>query len=71
MVIKLKKYMEAGVKEYWVVDPKKKLVLVYDFQKDVYPEIHGFEDTITISLMDGGCTIDLAEMYEEIRFLYE
>lgn len=31
---KLFKYRTAGVKEYWVVDPDKKLVTVYNFVED-------------------------------------
>ena len=31
MYVKLGKYMEAGVREYWLVDPKGKKVIVYDF----------------------------------------
>ncbi|MBQ4577016.1 MAG: Uma2 family endonuclease, partial [Firmicutes bacterium] len=29
MTIKLNKYLEAGVREYWLVDPEKKKVIVY------------------------------------------
>ncbi|MBO6299876.1 MAG: Uma2 family endonuclease [Lachnospiraceae bacterium] len=31
---KMIKYREAGVKEYWIVDPIDKRVYVYDFNKD-------------------------------------
>lgn len=31
---KLIKYHEAGVREYWIVDPIDKRVYVYDFEKD-------------------------------------
>lgn len=33
MVDKLNTYMTSGVKEFWVVDPKNKLVLVYGFKE--------------------------------------
>ncbi len=32
MVDKLNIYMLSGVKEFWVIDPKKKIVLVYGFK---------------------------------------
>lgn len=32
--IKLFRYRTAGVKEYWVVDPEKNHVIVYDFEHD-------------------------------------
>ncbi len=31
---KLFKYRTAGIREYWIVDPKKELVLVYSFEGD-------------------------------------
>ena len=37
-MIKLFKYRTAGVKEYWIVDPLKKLVTVYDFEQDGFGE---------------------------------
>ena len=37
-MIKLFKYRTAGVKEYWIVDPLKKLVTVYDFANDGFGE---------------------------------
>ena len=37
-MIKLFKYRTAGVKEYWIVDPLKKLVTVYDFLQDGFGE---------------------------------
>ena len=35
---KLFKYRSAGVREYWVVDPEKKRVVVYNFEKDTMME---------------------------------
>lgn len=32
MVYKLNTYMSAGVKEYWVVDPKSKSIIIYEFE---------------------------------------
>lgn len=31
---KLFKYRAAGVREYWIVDPDRKSILVYDFEQD-------------------------------------
>lgn len=71
MITKLNKYMSAGVREYWMIDPKKKSVLVYDFEHDQYPAIFGFEDQVPVHIWDGECVIDFQEVYEHIRFLYE
>lgn len=37
--LKLSKYIEAGVREYWIVDYMQEKVLVYFFESDVYPVI--------------------------------
>ena len=35
-VTKFKLYQEAGVKEYWIIDPIEKLLNVYFLQNDIY-----------------------------------
>lgn len=71
MFIKAGKYQNAGVKEYWMVDPDKKQVLVYDFTTDCSVELHGFDEKIAVHIFDGDCEIDMPEIYEEIKFMYE
>ena len=70
-VVKLNKYLNAGVREYWMIDPMKQKVIVYDFEHDDYPEIFGFDAKIPVGIWDGECVIDFAEVYEHVRFLYE
>ena len=72
MIIKLKKYEAAGVREYWMIDPDKKKLMVYHFdQEDIFPEIYGFDQKVSINVLDEPCEIDLKDMYEYIAFLYE
>ena len=72
MFLKLKKYEAAGVREYWMIDPDKKKLLVYNFaQEDSFPEIYGFDQKVAITVMDEPCEIDLKDLYEYIAFLYE
>lgn len=61
-VIKLSKYMNAGVKEYWIVDPFKKKVLVYKFEDDDSPEIYSFDDMIPVGISGGKCVIDFSKV---------
>lgn len=42
---KLFKYRTAGVREYWIVDASKNLILIYDFEND-NSEQYSFSDTI-------------------------
>lgn len=69
-IIKLHKYMEAGVKEYWMIDPDKRKIIVHNFEQDDYT-IYGFDNTISVGIWNGDCRIDFSEVYESIRFLYE
>ena len=48
--IKLFKYRMAGVREYWIVNPEKKLVSVYRFGEEEQIEIYSFDDEIPISI---------------------
>lgn len=41
---KLLKYNTAGVREYWIVDPTKELVMVYRFEKETMDQYSFCED---------------------------
>ena len=69
MYVKLGKYMEAGVREYWLVDPKGKKVIVYDFEAEVTPSIYGFSSKVPVGIFKGECEVDFAKIYEYISFL--
>ena len=49
---KLFKYHTAGVREYWVVDPDRKMVTIYNFEKDSMVE-YSFEDNIPVGIFEG------------------
>ncbi|WP_330364419.1 Uma2 family endonuclease [Butyrivibrio sp. XPD2002] len=69
MTLKLSKYEKAGVKEYWIVDPDKQKIIVYDFAHDFDVSIYGFGDDVPIGLYDGKCRIDFKTILDEIKFL--
>lgn len=58
-VKKLDKYMEAGVREYWMVDMKQKKVVVYQFDSETYPVIYGFEQPVPVGIYGGKLQIDM------------
>lgn len=65
MVLKLHKYQQAGVKEYWIVDPKHRNVTVHYFEDEDYaPEMYGFQDVIPVRISNGVCRVDFSQVGE-------
>lgn len=64
MSIKLSKYMEAGVREYWMVDPEKKRVLVYPLEKEELPTMYSFHDQVPVGIFGGEMSVDFGQMEE-------
>ncbi|GFI49296.1 hypothetical protein IMSAGC020_00492 [Lachnospiraceae bacterium] len=48
---KLFKYNTAGVREYWIVDPTKELVMVYRFEKETMDQ-YSFGEDIPVGIYD-------------------
>ena len=72
ITVKFRKYLEAGVKEYWLVYPEeKKIVAYHDLQGDQIPTVYSFEDTVPVHIWKEECLIDLAAVYGRIAFLYD
>lgn len=59
--IKLFKYCSAGVREYWIVNPDKKFVNVYDLEKDQVSGVYTFDDDIPVTIYPG-FSINIAEL---------
>ena len=59
-LIKLLKYQKAGVREYWIVDPQKKRVMVYDFSSENMEE-YSFSDIIKSHIYED-FSIDFSEL---------
>ena len=49
---KLFKYRDAGVREYWIVDPSKEQVIVYRFEKETMEE-YSFGEDIPVGIYEG------------------
>lgn len=64
--IKFKLYQQAGVREYWIVDPDKKLVLVYALVNGQYyvPEVYTAKDAVPVGVLED-CNVDLASVFPE------
>ena len=59
--IKLFKYCDAGVREYWIVDPIKNIIIVYNFEGETTTEIYSFTDKIKAGIYDD-LEIDFSEI---------
>lgn len=59
--IKLFKYRTAGVREYWIVNPQKKTVMVYDFENEERTQQYSFDDIIPVCIYED-LSINIGEL---------
>lgn len=64
------------MREYWIVFPEEKKVLVYLFEKakeaaDIVPREYSLADRVPVGIWDDKCEVDFGEIYEQCSFLYE
>ena len=71
MYLKYFKYANAGVREYWMIDPKSKRIVQYDMEHLELPAIYSFEDQVPVCIWDKRCKISFREIMENIAFLFE
>ena len=71
--IKLDKYTSAGVREYWIVDPKKKCIVAYteDGEGDYDIALYSFQDKVPVFIFHNDCKVDFQEIYDYVAFMYE
>ena len=60
MFLKTQKYRTAGVREYWMIDPEKKVVIVYHFENEDEYAVYSFRDQIPVGIYEGDLKIDFA-----------
>lgn len=72
LLIKLQKYIRAGVREYWVINPKEKQVTVYrNGEEGLQLRSYSFSEKVPVGIWEDGYSVDFGEIYERIGFLYE
>ena len=53
-------YVDAGVREYWIVDPEKQRTMVYRYEDDAAPMIVPFDQELTVGIY-GDLVINIAQ----------
>ncbi|MDE7312690.1 MAG: Uma2 family endonuclease [Eubacterium sp.] len=63
---KLYYYKNAGVREYWIVDPRRKIVTVNYFEKNMLNIQYSFDSTIKVHIYDD-LLIDFSDIAEVLN----
>ncbi|MDO4870169.1 MAG: Uma2 family endonuclease [Bacillota bacterium] len=66
LYLKLPEYQHAGVREYWIIDPMKQRVIVYDFSNGDLLHLYSFQEKIPVGIWDGDCVIDFSLIASEL-----
>lgn len=64
---KLDKYMDAGVREYWILDSDQKKLLVYLAEGEACPIIYSLEQPVPIRIYDGALEIRFEHILKWIQ----
>ena len=75
MTLKLHKYVNAGVREYWIVDPDKEMIIVYEMKQeegmesgeDMIAQFYNFESQVPVGIFNGECIVDFKEIKAYIK----
>ena len=64
LVLKLNKYCEAGVLEYWTVDPKCREITVFKYGVDIMATVYDGNSEVPVGIWNGKCAVNTAELFE-------
>lgn len=68
--IKLAKYKQAGVREYWLIDPQQKAVQTVVFDEINRLDFYSFTDDIPVAIYDGKCKVNFTKTAELLDGIY-
>ena len=65
MTVKFNKYQKSGIREYWIIDPVNKTVIVHILKGTKYVSYpYTSKDKVPVHVLED-CVIDLCEIFEE------
>ena len=67
LFLKVTKYKMAGVREYWIIDPDRETLTVYDLEAEEAPITYLFNCTVPVRISDGDFSIDLQQLKEHLE----
>lgn len=71
MTIKLSKYMNAGVREYWIVDLENKRIILYNWEQEEILSRYGFDSKVPVGIFEGECELDFSIIWQTMNDLDE
>ena len=64
-VLKLRRYLQAGVREYWIVEPESQSLSVHVLKNGEYViNAYGSDESVPVQVLDG-CTVNLSDVFAE------
>lgn len=68
--IKGQKYMNAGVREYWMIDPDEERIMVFDYSEgNLNYTLYAFDDSVPVNIYNGDCVIDFKDIRDQYAFI--
>lgn len=73
--LKLYKYYEAGVREYWTVDPQNRQIAVFDLEHEGAISLYGTEEKaglkVPVKIWNEACSVDFQRIFSFAEPLFE
>ncbi len=70
-IVKYRKYKNAGVREYWIVDPETERITVHLFHECPETAVYSYQDEVPVHIFGDGCSVSLKDIGERDSLLDE
>ena len=67
--VKMRKYQEAGVREYWMISPEDERVMTFDFEHGGTGRMYTFEEKVPVVIYEGKVEMDFPELKRQLNAL--